>query len=552
MMDYRFISNSIFETQFDMVMFSVIAVISTILMIFVGYRLLQVLQLTGYKFKAYLKWFKETKYSYISRLFMLTFLSFLAMIITNVLLGEFFTGHMHIFSYIGIIFYILFSSLFIVNLFNAKQKSPLKYTYRMKRLVVVYFLIVLALSWIVEYIGFKYLKLISFGFISIMPILLPLVVMLAYFITYPFERWISNGYIKKAKKKLNSLNNLRIIGITGSYGKTSVKNILNTILSEKYKICPTPSSYNTPLGLAKTVLTNLEPTDEIFIAEMGARQQYDILELCNMVKPTVGVITGIGNQHLSTFSTIDNIMRTKGELADYVSKEGGRLYINVDGVYAKSLAQSYKNCVETSIGDGGKLNVSNIKTTKDGSTFDLELNGETVKCKTILLGEHNISNILLACNVAVDLGLTLQEIASGIEKLHSVSHRLEIIKSSTKFTIIDDSYNSSVQGCEASIKVLSKFSGQKFVITPGLVELGKEQFNCNFEFGRIMASVCDYVIIDSTINYDAISSGLIFAGFDESHIIQAGSLSQAVKLLNDLAGADDVILFENDLPDNYF
>ena len=552
MMNLSFIASSIFESRFDFIMFSVIAVVSTILMIFVGYRLLQILQLTGYKFKAYLKWFKETKCSYVSRLFMLSFLSFLSMVMTNVLLGGFFDEHTHIFSYVGITFYVLFSSMFILNVFNAKQKSPLKYTHRMKRLVGVYIVIVALVSWFIEYLGFKYLDYISVGVISLTPILLPLIVFIAYFITYPFEKMISNSYISRAKKKLKTFENLKVIGITGSYGKTSVKNILSTILSEKYKICPTPASYNTPLGLAKTVLQNLEDKDEIFIAEMGARQRYDIAELCNMVKPTIGIITGVGNQHLLTFGSVENIIKTKGELANYIAANGGSIYVNTDGKYAKELAKQYTKSTEVSLEKENKVNILNIKTRKDGSTFELVIGDKTKKCKTILLGEHNISNILIACNVAFDLGLTIDEIAEGIEKLHSVSHRLEIIKSSTRYTIIDNSYNSSVQGAEASIKVLSKFDGKKFVITPGLVELGKEQFNCNFEFGRTMAAVCDYVIIDSMINYDAISSGLIFAGFDESHILRAGSLSQAVQVLNTLAEADDVLLFENDLPDNYF
>ncbi|MBQ7918260.1 MAG: UDP-N-acetylmuramoyl-tripeptide--D-alanyl-D-alanine ligase [Clostridia bacterium] len=551
-MNFSMIASSIFDTSLDFIMFTIIMVISSILMIFVGYRLLQILQLTGYKLKSFLKWFKETKFSYVSRLFMLSFLSFLAMVVTGVLLGDFFTGKTYIFSYIGITFYILFSCLFIVNLFNAKQKSPLKYTKRMTRLVVVYVAIVAFVTWLAEYIGFKYFDFVSYAFIAIVPIMLPLVVLLAYFITYPLEKIISNTYISKAKKKLKSLKNIKVIGITGSYGKTSVKNILSTILSEKFKICPTPASYNTPLGLAKTVLLNLEEKDEIFIAEMGARQQNDIMELCNMVRPTVGLITGVGNQHLLTFGSVENIIKTKAELAEFIQNNDGEIYINTDGINAKKLAESYKSSKRVSLEGDGKVKISNIKTTKDGSTFEIEIDGKLQKCKTILLGEHNISNILLAANVACDLGLSLEEIAAGIEKLHTVPHRLEIIKSSAKYTIIDNSYNSSVQGSEASIKVLSTFSGKKFVITPGLVELGKQQFNCNFEFGRTMAPVCDYVIIDSLINFDAIKAGLIFAGFDEEHILQAGSLSQAVKVLNSLAEADDVVLFENDLPDNYF
>lgn len=543
-------STFMFDSKFDLIMFSVIAVISTVLMIFVGYRLLQMLQLTGYKFKSYLKWFRETKCSYVSRLFMLAFLSVLSMTLTNVLLEDFFVGRLHIFSYCSIIFYLLFCSMFIINLFNAKQKTPLKYTRRMKRLVVVYTIIVAIVTFIIEYIGFKFLPLISFGLISVVPLFLPLCVFIAYFITYPIEKLISKSFIKRAKKKLETRKDVKVIGITGSYGKTSVKNILSTILSEKFKVCPTPASYNTPLGLAKTILSNLSDEDEIFIAEMGAKQIGDIKELCLMVEPQIGVITGIGNQHYLTFGNMENIIKTKSELAEFITTTNGKLYVNVDGVNARRVCEKFPNTIDISI-EKNIFKISEITTDKDGSSFVLEVNGKTRKCKTILLGKHNISNIILACNVAFDMGLSLDEIASGIEKLRTVPHRLEIIKSSSIYTIIDNSYNSSVQGSEASLDVLSKFSGKKFVITPGLVELGKEQFNANFEFGRNMAKVCDYVIIDSMINYDAISSGLIFAGFSEEKILRAGSLSQAVLVLNTLVGADDVVLFENDLPDNY-
>lgn len=545
-----FMVSSIFETNFDIIMFSIIAVVSTVLMIFVGYRLLQMLQLTGYKLKAYLKWFKETKCSYVSRLFMLTFLSLLSMILTNVLLEDFFVGKLKILSYSSILFYLLFCSLFIVNLFNSKQKTPLKYTKRMIRLVAVYTLIVAISTLFVEYLGFKYLELLSFGLISIIPLSLPILVFLAYFITWPLEKLISKIYINRAKKKLSERTNLKVIGITGSYGKTSVKNILSTILSEKYKICPTPASYNTPLGLAKTILSNLKTDDEVFIAEMGARQIGDIKELCEMVKPSVAVITGIGNQHLLTFGSVENVLKTKSELVEFVTNCDGDVYVNTEGEIAREIVKSYPNSKSVSLEENG-LKISNIKTSKNGSSFDIEMNGKKKTCKTILLGKHNISNIALACEVAIDMGLSIDEIANGIEKLHSVSHRLDIIKSSSIYTIIDNSYNSSVQGSEASIDVLSQFEGRKFVITPGLVELGKEQFNANFEFGKKLAKVCDYVIVDSVINYDAISSGLLFAEFDESHILRAGSLSQAVQVLNTLAEPDDVVLFENDLPDSY-
>ena len=541
---------SVFETRFDLVMFSIIAIVSTALMIFVGYRLLQMLQLTGYKLKSYLKWFKETKFSYVSRLFMLTFLSFLSMALTNVLLEDFFTGRLYMFSYCSMIFYLLFCSMFIINMFNAKQKTPLKYTRRMKRLVIIYTIVVAGATFFIEYLGFKYFPIISYGLISIVPLFLPLFVFLAYFITWPIEKLISNSYIKRAKSKLKTFNNLKVIGITGSYGKTSVKNILSTILSEKYKVCPSPASYNTPLGLAKTILSNLNENDEVFIAEMGAKQRGDIKELCEMVEPSIGLITGIGNQHFLTFGSMENIVKTKSELAEFVTQRKGKLFINNETDLSDRVYKNYPKSTSVSL-NKSVFEIKDIKTSKDGSSFVIKKDGIEKKCKTVLLGEHNISNILLAVTVAYDLGLTLDEIVKGIEKLRSVPHRLDIIKTTSTYTIIDNSFNSSVQGSKASIDVLSKFDGKKFVITPGIVELGKEQFNANFEFGKLMAGVCDYVIIDSMINFEAINEGLIFAGFDKDHILRAGSLSQAVMVLNTLAEANDVVLFENDLPDSY-
>ena len=538
------------KDKLDISMLVIIALVSSVLMVFVGYKLLQMLQLTGYKLNGYLRWFKETKYSYISRLFMLSFLSLAAMLMTNVLLADFFV--VPVLKFVGILFYILFSSLFITNLFTAKQKTPLKYTKRMTRLVVVYFLLILIFSILIEILGFMFIPYLSYGLIGIIPIMLPLFVFLAYYITYPIEKLISNSYVKKAKKKLESIKNIQVIGITGSYGKTSVKNILKTLLSEKYKVCASPSSYNTPLGLAKTILQNLNSDNEIFIAEMGAKQQFDIKELCEMVKPKIAIITGIGNQHLLTFGSVDNIIKTKSELAEYVSNNHGKIFVNIESDGAKKLVNNFKDAIKVSIKDNKtNLFVKDIKTTKDGSKFSLCFNNEVVECKTILLGDHNISNILLAATVAINLGLTLKEIQEGIEKLVTIPHRLEIVKSSSTYTILDDAYNSSVEGSKASLDVLSKFDGKKFVITPGLVELGTEQFNSNFEFGMDMAKVCDYVIIDSVINYDAISSGLIFGGFDEKNIIQVANLTQAVQMLNTLASSNDVVLFENDLPDNY-
>ena len=544
----NFILSFIFDSKVDYYMFTIIALLSSVLMLFVGYRLLQILQLTNYKIKAFFVWFRETKFSYFSRLFMLSFLSIASMLMTNVLLADFFV--VKVLSYVSVLFYFLFCSLFITNLFTVKQKTPLVYTKRIYRLLVVYAIIVCAFTWFVGYLGKNFVPYLSFGLIGITPIFLPLFVVISFYITYPIERLIANSYISKAKKKLAFNKSLKVIGITGSYGKTSVKNILSTILSEKYKVCKSPLSYNTPLGIAKTILSNLSFSDEIFIAEMGAKQKGDIKELCNFVNPQIGIITGIGNQHLLTFGSAENIISAKGELAVFIEQSGGKIYFNTDNENASKLASKFKTAIKVSL-KSGDLVASEIKTGQDGSTFNLSYNDKKVKCKTILLGKHNISNILLASRVALDLGLTLEDISNGISKLVTIPHRLEILKSTSTYTIIDDAYNGSVEGSSASLEVLSEFNHNRFIITPGLVELGDEQKKSNYEFGKKMAKVCDFVIINSQINFEAISSGLIDAGFDKEKIIQVGNLSQAVKMLNKHASPNDVVLFENDLPDNY-
>jgi len=532
-------------------LFTVISILNGVVMLFVGYKFLQILQLSGYKLKGYFEWIKSTKAKYVGRLIILSFLSTAALLVTNVLLEQFFIYK--ILTYLGLVFYFLFCVIFIFNMYNAPQKVPLKYTKRMNRLCGVLFLLVAVSSFVIMIISELNIPYLGYGALGLTPVFLPLMVLLAYLITAPFEALNSKRYIVKARKKLKrEFPNIITIGITGSYGKTTVKNILATILSERYSVCSTPYSYNTPLGLSKTILENLKPGTNVLVAEMGAKYVGDIKYLTEMVQPDIGVITGIGNQHLATFGSQENLIATKAELFLNM-KNSGRAYVNTDSKLAKNLfddvsCEKYATSIKES---GGRFFVKDLVVNEAGSSFILVIDGKEIECQTSLLGEHNISNILLASSVAYDLGVGLEQIRSAVSKLTPPAHRLAIVPSSNSLTIIDDAYNASVEGAKAGLEVISKFSGQKIVITPGLVELGKDEFNANFEFGRQMASVANYVIIDGVVNYEAISSGLEFAGFDMKNVLRAGSLKQAVEVLNTIAKAGDVVLFENDLPDNY-
>ena len=527
----------------------VISILNAVLMLFVGYKFLQVLQLSGYKTKDYWAWMKSNKYKAWGRLIILSFLSSAALLVTNVLLEQIIVYK--IMTYAGLVFYFLFCFVYIVNVYNAPQKTPLKYTHRMNRLCVCLSVLVFVFTFLIMTMSQLYIPYFDFGAVGLTPMLLPLIIQLAHWILCPFEAWNSNRYVNLAKKELSNHKNLTVVGITGSFGKTSVKNILATMLSEKYKVCATPHSYNTPLGLSKTILSTLKSDDEIFIAEMGAKHTGDIKYLVDMVHPKIGIITGIGNQHLLTFGSKENLKNTKFELVQGVN--GGKAYFNLDSepnyeLFNRATCEKFGTTITASSGD---IYVSDIRVNARGSEFSLHIGKEYVQCNTILLGEHNISNILLCAKVAYDLGVNIYQLQSAISKLLPSPHRLALVPSGNSLVVIDDAYNGCVEGANAALETIKQFETKKIVITPGLVELGKEEFNSYFLFGKEVAKVCDYVIINGVVNYEALSAGLEFGGFDKSKILRAGSIKQAIEVLGTIATSGDVVLFENDLPDNY-
>lgn len=529
----------------------VLSLVNVIVVLCMSTRFLQVLQLSGYKLKGVVDWLKQTKFVGIGRLLIVSLLSAAAMLITNVLLEDFFV--VEALKYLSVIFYLLFASVYIFNIYSMPQKTPIKYTKRMSRLVTVACFVTVLLSFGALYVSCRFIPYFTAGGITIFPILVPFIVIISHEITKPIEKFISNRFVKKAKTEIASRAELITIGVTGSYGKTSVKNIIAGILAEKYKVCVSPFSYNTPLGLSKTILQNLESDDEIFIAEMGARNVGDISELCNMVMPNIGVITGIGNQHMATFGTKANLIKTKSELSDFVESNNGKMVFNTDSKDAENMYKvSTGEKFSTGLNKANYIYAEDIELTSSGTSFTLVVGNKKYKnVKTSLLGKHNVSNILNGVCVATLLNVPMESILNGISKLTPTAHRLALVPSNNALVVIDDAYNGSVEGCAAAIEVLKSFNGKKVVITPGLVELGNEQFNSNFELGKLMSSVCDYVIINGVINFDAISSGLEYAGFDSAKIIRAGSLSQAVAMLPSITNPGDVVLFENDLPDNY-
>lgn len=524
-----------------------IAIVNGALLCFVAGKPLQMLQLSGYKLSGYNAWIKDTKIKYNSRLTMLSFLSLISVLVTNALLDGFCNKYI---SYLGLIFYVYFSIIFIINITKMPQKTPLKQTRRMNRLIITTFIIISLLSFILIALSTEFLEFLRYGIVVITPIFLIGIVPLAHLINYPMESYIRKKYIKKARRKLDKMPNLIKIGITGSYGKTTTKHILNVMLSKKYSVCMTPHSFNTPMGLTKVVLKYLKKDNQVLIAEMGARNVGDIKYLCDLIQPRHAIITAVASQHLATFGTYENISKTKNELVQAI-KDGYVVFnANSDGavkLYEKCDKNKYLSAVEN---DSAFCNIKNVKLSSNGSQFTLCINGEEIDCTCKLIGKQFLEDIALASAMAYKLNVSLSEIKYAIQDLKPMSHRMEIINNNG-LTIIDNSYNSSVESSKASLETLSLFEGNKIIVTPGIVEMGIKEKEVNIQFGENIAKVCDKVIIVNKVNKDAIKQGLIDADFNENNIFEAESLKQASELLPNLTKTGDVVLFENDLPDNY-
>ncbi len=553
--------SEIFSSEFY-IFACVAALINTIFAVIIARKFMQIMQSNGYVRSAYSKWTHRKDNIYVTRLSMMVMLSLMAYLLFCVVFS--YTKRQWN-SFAGFVFYAFFAIIYIHFDFKRKNKALFVLTPRAIRLtvtfVIVYYLYTLILLFGVQIIGYVarenyYFTDIRFGVLCVSPIMIPLIVEFSNFINKPFENARNKKYIERTKKALDDADGLIKIGVTGSYGKTSVKEILRTILSVKYNVLSTPSSYNTPMGIAKSV-QRYDGTQDVFIAEMGARRSGDIKELSDIVNPDYGILTGVCNQHLETFGTLDALFKTKYELVLGV-KDGGTVVFAVDNENTYNLSKQAKVdnriCVMTAGVDKARAEdvyCEDLVTDITGSRFTLCFKDEKIQASTMLIGRHNVSNIIVAAALAYKLGLTASEIAEGISLIKPIRHRLEVMKNEKGMTIIDDSYNSNVEGTVAALEVFSEFTGRKIIITPGLVELGRMEDLENFRFGRRMAKVVDFAILVGGPNAYKMRDGLLDSEFPYEKIKIVPNLNDAIKFLSGISQEGDIVLFENDLPDKF-
>ena len=588
--------------------------------------LLHMAQLSNYRVSEFVGWIKRNKK--LKPDVRTIFFSFLLIIM--ILLTTFLNS--------PVIYFLTLSPFLILCFFSRpkRAKKPLVYTKRAKRLKALYLIIFLFLCssgiFLIGYLFAKYdfessfesfnflryLKfynyyfsksfatsiLVSTLYCVILIYITPCIVCLSLAVISPYEKRINRRFYKSAADKIERLkksNGLKVIGITGSYGKTSTKNFLASILNEAYPTFASFESYNTPMGLSKVINENIDDTVSVFIAEMGARYKGDIVELMELCKPDITILTAVGPAHIETFRSVENIMAEKWNIVlPYKKSElnPSFCFINSDNEYiytqfkkyldekkiydAREYYQSYEKIVKLEKADRPivftyGLNASRspfflgtvLNTGENGTDFTLKIldllhynnspddkskskyNGSEYKFSTCLLGKHNVVNILGSIGCGYILGISVEKIIKAVSRIEPVPHRLQLIRTASDTLIIDDAYNANPDSSAAALEVISYFkSRKKIIVTPGFIELGKLQYDANFNFGKEISKIFDIAIFVGNANKDALISGFESAKSSNKYFY-FDTLDDAMKILPSIQTGPCLILFENDLTDNY-
>ena len=445
-------------------------------------------------------------------------------------------------------FLTLASGLVIGKLVHLRTKSlkSLSYTPRVKRLAASLSLVMTALALILRAV------LPVMGASALLPLFSFLWLALAALIVWPVEEAIKALYQRDAMKMLDRQKGLIRIGITGSYGKTSVKFFLDTLLKQRYSVLATRGSFNTPMGLTRVIREDMYPSHRVILAEMGARHRFDIRQLCRMVKPQIGILTAVGPQHLETFGSIERVKETKYDLVRSLPADGFAVFYD-DGAIVRELYDKTTSPLKAIAGKpGDDAWAEDVVSGYEGSSFTLCFgDGTRLACETELIGEHNISNVLLAAVTARHLGLTDTQLRRGIASLEAVEARMKPEKQRDGSMLINNAFNANPQSSRASLSLLSAFPGRKIIVTPGYIELGAQEEAFHRAFGENIARVADMVLLIGAKHTLPIREGLLSQGFEEDNIHTFANFPQARAYLDTFCGEGDVILYENDLPDQY-
>ncbi|MDZ4771003.1 MAG: UDP-N-acetylmuramoyl-tripeptide--D-alanyl-D-alanine ligase [Chloroflexota bacterium] len=392
----------------------------------------------------------------------------------------------------------------------------------------------------------------------------PLLLVTANLLMTPVEAFMRRRFVERARRTLRAVNPT-VIGITGSYGKTSTKSYLAHILNGRYRAYPTPKSYNTLMGVCIAINNDIAQDRSIdyFIAEMGAYVPGEIAQICALTEPRISIVVEVGPQHLERFGSLDNIAIAKYEIIKALPKDGAGVF-NWDNPYIRAMVErGYPDTRLTvsltvdpaAVTDGiPRFVASGVSESLDGLHFTVTdtVTRESVTFMTTLLGVHNVTNILLAAATAVHEGMSLQEVAFRVRTLRPADARLTRETTSAGITILNDGYSANPVGIVGALRALSLHqTGRRLLVTPGMVELGELMESENRKLGTIAAAHATDVILVGDKQVAPIRDGLIAAGFPVDRVQTVGTLKEAIAWYQRNLTRGDCVLFLNDLPDTY-
>lgn len=360
---------------------------------------------------------------------------------------------------------------------------------------------------------------------------------------YPITIISKNLILAKAKRRMAQMQGLKVIAITGSYGKSSVKEFLATILSKKFKVLKTPGNTNTEIGVAGIIMKELKPEHQIMIVEAGAYKKGEISKIAKLVQPRISIITAVKDAHLALFGSIENLKKAKFELVEELP-EYGIAILNQDNQGSKDLtewAKQKKLAKVIGYGFKEKTDLSATNIVSDNNSVSFQVDG--IQFTTLLPGEHNISNILAAMAAAMELGIGLEEMQEAVSELKLREHTMSVVKISEKLTIIDDTYNANPDGLMAGLNYLSKFNNtQKIIVFPGMLELGERSDQEHQRVAAEIARICDQAVFTSRDFEKSIKAGL--GNVDQSRFVFIeDNLPEMEKHLLKLVGQNPTVIY---------
>lgn len=425
-------------------------------------------------------------------------------------------------------------------------KKKLVMTWRAKRIFFVSFVLVLGVIF-----GLYKWAVLSPLMVAIITVqLLPFVLVAANIILMPVEAYGRRKFVRMAKAKI-AKSKATVIGVTGSYGKTSVKHFLAHILAANAEVLYTPGSVNTLLGVSRIINQNLNSSHKFFIVEMGAYYIGSIKKVCDLVRPKHGIITAVGDAHFERFKTKENVAKAKFELANAVG-ENGVLIINKNQIEERFFKLLPKSAVK--VGEGEKFFVSDVKQSEKGLQFVFNNGKEKMKIFAPIFGEHHAQNIALAIAMALELGMPATTIIAALKNLPQVAHRLEV-KDAGGAVIIDDGYNSNPDGFASALELLGILGrgqkGRRILITPGMIEMGKLHDKLHHDLGEKAGEIADILIAVVPSRLKSFIDGFRKKAGKKALVVEVNGFADAKAWMSENLKVGDVVLIENDLPDSY-